>query len=456
MAAIKRALLICTAVSLLCIGIQNDAAGEPPATREDELIGRATRFVELLRSGEYQEAVADFDETMKSVSPPGKLEETWKALIAQVGPLKRRTGVRQEPWKQYELVFVTCEFERALLDIKVVFDPEGRIAGMWFQPAQQAGDYDPPGYSEPDLFNEREVTVGSGEWALPGTLTLPDGKGPFPAVVLVHGSGPQDRDETIGPNKPFRDIAEGLSSRGIAVLRYEKRTKEHATRCAAMRNRLTVKEETVDDALAAVELLRRTQPIDGDRIFVLGHSLGGMVVPRIGGRDPRIAGFIIMAGANRPMEDMILEQTRYISGLDGTISDEEQEHITALERQVARVKAADLSPDTPADELPFGIHARYWLDLRGFEPAKAAASLARPIMILHGERDYQVTAADLRGWKRALADRKDVTVKSYRKLNHLFIEGNGASGPSEYQQPGHVATEVIEDITRWIGGIHAR
>jgi hypothetical protein len=124
------------------------------------------------------------------------------------------------------VVYVTCEFQRGKLDTKVVFDGN-KITGLFFV---LSGTYKPPPYADSSKFEEREISIGKGIWSLPGTLSLPKGVGFFPAVVLVHGSGPHDRDETIGPNKPFRDLANGLASRGIAVLRYEKRTKQYPPR----------------------------------------------------------------------------------------------------------------------------------------------------------------------------------------------------------------------------------
>ena len=297
-----------------------------------------------------------------------------------------------------------------------------------------------------DAFQEIEVKVGEGEWALPATLSLPKGDGPFPAVVLVHGSGPHDRDETIGPNRPFRDLAWGLASRGIAVLRYEKRTKEHGTKLAKKKD-ITVKEETIDDALAAVKLLRKTPRIDPKKVFVLGHSLGAMLAPRIGELDSAIAGLILLAGPTRPLEDLILEQFSYLASLNEV----PLRSLEAIKAQVRRAKDPKLSPDTPAADLPLGLAGcpigfRYGKPI----PLKAVAKIKQPMLILQGERDYQVTMTDFAGWKKALAGRKNAELKSYPKLNHLFVEGTGKSKPSEYQKEGHVAKEVIEDIAGWV------
>lgn len=268
--------------------------------------------------------------------------------------------------------------------------------------------------------------------------------------MLVHGSGPNDRDESVGACKPFQDLAWGLASKGIAVLRYEKRTKAYGQKMAAMTEVLTVKEETIDDALEAVNLLRQTEGIDPQKIFVLGHSLGGMLVPRIGLRDPEIAGFIIMAGPTRPLEDLMVEQTTYISWLDGSLSDQEKTNLEEIKKAVQKIKNLNKIEVNPAGDRILGARPGYWLDLHGYDPAEAAKALPRPLLILQGERDYQVRITDFERWKNALGARPDVEFKLYPLANHLFIEGKGPSHPNEYLKAGNVAEAVIDDIVCWI------
>lgn len=426
-----------------------------PAQQEEspahaEIVNLATGFVSSCARGDFVEATKRFDSTMKGAMPTDKLEETWNSLLSQAGPFLRRNAFRMQQAEGYDIVFVTCEFEKMSLDVKVVFNDKQQIAGLWFVPAQPEAEYDVPAYIDPDAFKEQEVTVGTGEWELPGTLSIPPGDGPFPAVVLVHGSGPHDRDESLGPNKPFRDLAGGLASRGIAVLRYEKRTKEHAGKLLAIKDQLTVMEETIEDALAAASLLRETDRINGDRVFILGHSLGAMLAPRIGTFDTDLAGLVILAGPTRPMEDLIVEQVNYVLALDGSISEREKEQLEKLERAVARVKDPALIATSSSSELPLGIPPAYWLDLHGYRPEETAEELNMPILILHGERDYQVTMEDFEGWKRALAGEENVRLTSYPSLNHIFMEGEGKSTPDEYFEPGHVAIAVINDIAAWI------
>ncbi len=417
-----------------------------PSAQEDPLKTAATDFLALLVKGDYAASVQTFDATMKKVFPAEKVEETWKTVIAQVGMYKKQTGIRIEKIQAYDAVIVTCEFERTALDIRIVFDSAKQIAGLFFTPAQKLTD---AAYVNKAAFTERDVTVGADEWALPATLTVPIGNSAVPAVVLVHGSGPNDRDETVGPNKPFRDLAWGLASKGIAVLRYEKRTRQHGAKMIALKQPLTVKEETVDDALLAVALLRKTDGIDAKRIFVIGHSLGGMLLPRIGARDAELAGLVSMAGSTRPLEEMIIEQLTYIFSLDGVVSDEEQKKFDEVKAEVAKVKALKDS-DASSLEYVFGVYPKYWLDLRDSYPPDAAKSLKQRLLFLQGERDYQVTMADFQNWQKALAGKTNVEFKSYPKLNHLFLEGEGKSAPAEYQTAGHVAAYVIDDLVNWM------
>jgi len=335
----------------------------------------------------------------------------------------------------------------------VVFNKDGKISGLNFQPAATPtpAAYIQPAYVDTSKFTEEEVTVGSGKWALPGTLTLPTGKGPFPVVVLVHGSGPNDRDETIGPNRPFKDIAWGLASQGIAVLRYDKRTNAHAEAFTPeVLQNLTLDDETSDDAILAAKLLARDKRIDPGQIYVLGHSQGGMAAPRIGAQYPDLAGLIILAGLAGRLEDTVTDQLTYIAGLDGTISEAEKSQLQMVKTAAAKVKDPALSVDTPAEELPLGIPAAWWLDLRDYHPAETAKTLAIPILLLQGGRDYQVTKADFDLWQQTLKDKKNAKLIFYPDLNHLFIAGEGMATPEEYMQPASVAQIVIDQIAKWI------
>lgn len=431
----------------LALFVTNQAA---PPVRQDPA-GHAHSVIAALTSGDFGRVEEQFTDQMKAALPPGRLAATWAALVDQVGAFKAcAADARIRDISDKRMVITACEFERAKIDIQIAFDTDFRISGLAMRPSAAAEPpYAPPAYADPAAYTETEVTIGADPWKLPGTLAMPVGAGPFPVLILVHGSGPNDRDETLGPNKPFKDLALGLASRGIAVLRYDKRSKVYGARMASL-PALTVKEEVLDDVGEAIKVARASQRIDGTRVFVLGHSLGGMLIPRIGAANPSLAGVIVMAGAARPLEDAIAEQTRYLLTLDEKMTPQRQAQIDAAAKLAADVKG--LKPeDVAAGTKVSNVPASYWLDLRGYDPPSAAASLRMPMLVLQGERDYQVTMAEFARWRSALATRQDMTFHTYPALNHLFIAGTGRSTPAEYQVPAHVSDDVVRDIAAWLG-----
>ncbi len=419
--------------------------------RRSTLVEVAEGIIIQTSAGDFKSATHPFAEGLREQLPPDKLAQTWAGLTAQAGAFQRIESSKQAKLLQYETVITMAVFERGNVTFQIIFDDAGQVVWLEAHPDESLltpGTYEAPSYVQPGSFHEHEAQVGSGEWVLPSTLTIPEGQGLFPAVVLVQGSGPQDRDETIGPLKPFRDLAWGLASRDIAVLRYDKRTKVYPNQFLALPH-YTIREEVTDDALAAVALLRATPAIDPARIFVLGHSLGAMLAPRIGEADPQIAGLVIMAGLTRPFEDTMLDQFTYLFSLSGSVSEDQQRQLDTLREQIAHVKDPALSLSTPSDQL-LGIPASYWLDLRGYNPPETARRLHMPMLVLQAERDYQVTMVDYRGWKAELIERPDVTFKLYPGLIHTFMPGEGK--PEDYNVPGHVAPEVVKDIAQWIEG----
>ena len=431
---------------------QPGADGGDPAA-----VGRA--FVAALARGDAAAAEEMADDAMRAAAPAASLAQLWQQLVAQFGAFEGLGDVETSEQAPYTIVTVQAAFANAILPLLVTVAGDSRVAGLHLgEPAAPgssapAASPSPAAYVLPDTFTEGAVTVGAVPWELPGTLTMPNGDGPFPAVVLLAGSGPNDRDETIGPNKPLRDIAWGLASAGIAVLRYDKRTLTHGAAMASDPSTITVRQETVDDAVAAVDLLRRTPKVDPGRVFVVGHSLGGYLAPRIAAQaQGRVAGVALLEANSSSLLQLILEQSEYLAGLQGSPSPQVSDQLATLRAQVARAESPDLSPSTPASELPLGVPAAYWLDLRAYDPLATARTLRIPVFFSQGGRDYQVPPSELAAWRDALAGRDDVAFHEYPDLNHLLIAGTGRSTPAEYTTPGHVAAEVVADLAAWVLG----
>ncbi len=425
--------------------ISSESVTEVAATSNLETIAKT--FVTLLNESEFEKAHGFFNMDMAEALPVDKLNATWNGLIDQYGAFTGIVNISSTEEKGYEIVFVTCNFSKTYIDAKIVFDIHEKIAGLFFQPI-----YQPPEYADPNSFTESECTVGTGKWKLPGILTIPKGKGPFRAVVLVAGSGPEDMDETIGPNKPFKDLAWGLATEGIAVLRYDKRTYRYPEECIAMikNDNFTVNDEAIDDAIAAVDLLRETERIDPDDISVLGHSWGGYLAPRIAARDENISGLILLAAGARSLPDLILEQTVYLASLDGTTDEKELKSLEELREQAKKVKELNISKG----EILLGAPKSYWADLSGYNPVKTARNLTCPFLILQGERDYHVTMVDYEMWIEGLPGKNNLCFKNilYSDFNHLFmaVPGTGKATPADLFIPGHVAPIVIDNVADWI------
>lgn len=284
---------------------------------------------------------------------------------------------------------------------------------------------------ESGSWKETEISFGLPEWPLNGTLTVPsEGSGRFPLVVLVHGSGPHDRDETIGPNRPFRDIAHDLAGKGVATLRYEKRTRAHSAQFGRLKN-YTLNDEVIDDAVLAVGFAAKCKGIDPSRIFVLGHSLGGMLLPRIAAATAIPAGYIFMAAPARPMKTLMREQIRYLIEEKGGLAD-------------ALVISAELG------KMQRSVPSGYWEDFSEYIPLGDAGKISVPMLFLQGGRDYQVTVEDFELWRKAMGDRPGTSFRLYRNLNHLMQKGIGKSTPQEYLRPQRVDSRIAADIAAFV------
>jgi dienelactone hydrolase len=423
------------------------------APRSSDPASTGAAFIGALSRGDDAAAEGMEDATMRAAAPAAELGQLWAQFVAQFGAFQGIGPVITAAQAPYTIAAVATDFANSTVTLTVAVSSAGLVSGLHVAqvaPSSSSPSSSPASYVNRAAFAETAVTVGSAPWALPGTLSLPNGPGLFPAVVLVQGSGPSDRDETFGPNKPFRDLAWGLASAGVAVLRYDKRTLVYGAEMAADAS-ITVREETMDDAIAAVALLRRTSGVDPARVFLVGHSLGAYLAPRIAALVPgQLAGIAMLEAPSTPLVQLVLVQAEYLAGLQVSPSPSSGTQLAALRAQVALAESPVLSPSTPASELPLNTPASYWLDLRTYDPLSAAAALPIPMFLSQGGRDYQVPPSELPPWQTALAGHANATFRTYPAMDHLLLDGSGPATPAEYSLPGHVDAQLVADLAAWI------
>lgn len=446
------ALVSLTVVVAVTFAAWPSAAQQAPGPLSSEDV--ASQIVQEIAAGQFDRVEARYTPEVAARLPAGSLAKVWANALELEGSFESVVSAKAIGKAQgFDVFVVVCKFQKTLVDVQLALASDGRIGGIHFgMHREPEPPWTAPAYAKPDSFTESTLALLNGKYQLPGIVSMPKGDGPFPAVVLLQGSGPHDEDETIGPNKPLKDVAWGLASHGIAVFRYMKRTARYGAQSSEDPAKLTVEDETMSDARAAVALLAKQKGVDPRRIFLIGHSLGAYLAPRIAAADSEIAGIVMMASNTRPLEQLMVDEVHYVLKNEQSPTPDEQKQATAIEETAKKIESPDLKPGETVDLLGGPMPASYWLDLRDYHPVAVAEGLKIPILILQGGRDFQVApATNFSEWKAALASHRNATLKLYPALNHLFIAGTGISIPQEYEKPGHVDEQVIDDITAWIG-----
>lgn len=384
-----------------------------------------------------------FDDNMKKEMSEQDLQALWNRTNYQYGAFQyylSEVAISSKDGNQ--TASIPCIFENGTLTVRLTFNKEGAISGFYMTEGENVS-------GSPRLNNDVEISFGTEDYPLSGSLTLPEGSGPFPAVILVQGSGAFDRNEQIGPNIPFLDLAEQLAQQGIAVLRYDTRTYLYEQDVIQTAN-LTVYDETIDDVAAAVTFLQTLNTIKNEQIYIAGHGMAGYLLPRIAEQTPDAAGYIFLAASARPQEDLLLEQTAYVLSTEKNLDEDSKTKIMEqTETTVSNIKALTADSTLPASAL-YNLPASYWLDLQSYQPLQQVQEIKQPLLFLQGGRDYQVSMTDYQLWQSALDETKDVHFLYYDNLNHLFMSGTGKSTPTEYEQKGVFNSQVSDDMAQFI------
>ena len=398
----------------------------------------ANQFVKL----EFKNVIENSTEDVKKQVSEEYLKSVWQSTVEALGTFLEIYSQDMDTEDDIFVVKTVMKFEENGLLLTLSYDENGQVKGIWFsyQPIEEE--------IKSEIFTEYDIEIGSGEFTLNGKLTLPNNVLNPPVVILVQGSGTTDLDETIGAvsNKPFRDIAHGLAERGIASIRYNKRFYQYADQVT---DHFTIYDEVLNDVSYAIDLATTDERVDGSKVYVIGHSLGGMLAPKIAKDNPEVMGIVSLAGSPRHLEDIILDQVKDAMELQTNLTEEDKAYaIRQYEEMAQTIK--NLGNDNLSEAI-LGASGYYWKSLNEIDTKKLVKELSIPMLFLQGSEDFQVYAdVDFEEWKTILEGNTNASFVLYEGLNHLFMQSNGLSDTKEYDIKGSVEPKVIEDIAEWI------
>lgn len=409
----------------------------------------SNRFLEYIQAADYEAAVSIFSDSLKAELPADKLKTSFERQIRVNGDMVIRDRVIKTFYIPHDIVYRFLWFGdkgfRLYFKMK-----DAQIHGFMLIPQNQTNQYTEPEYAKKENFTRQHILIQSRNYGLTGEFFRPVDTDTFPVVVFIHGSGPNDRDEGMYGNRPFRDMAYGLANYGIASLRFDKSSYLFG-QFVIEEKTYTVWDEIGVDVSHIITYLNKIQGIDNDRIILFGHSLGANQMPRmLDSLD--VAGAIMAAGNARPLQDLLYEQFKFLYKLDGDFSDADKRRLSQLKAQIDNLeKLREIDPADADFTLPLGVSPYYWKDMILYDPVETLKMVNEPIFLIQGEGDYQVSMKDYKMFRRALRKRKlPYKAKSYEKVNHLLIENVGEPSTKEYERPSHVEHYIIKDIADWI------
>lgn len=414
---------------------------------------KAIQVVDFLVKHRFDSVYTLFSEGVKESFSLNNLTLTWIEFERQGGGLIKHGYPRMDYLMGSEVWLTEINFAKVTYDLVLRFDSAAQLSGFRISMPAAKCDYHDPEYAKGNFaYTEIKTFVVCGEYKLPAILTLPVTTAKVPVVVMVHGSGPNDIDETAGNYKTFRDLALGLAVNGIASLRYEKRSRVYGNKMAADMENFTVKEEVTDDALAAIKQVSVIPEIDAGKIFLMGHSLGALLAPRIAAQTRLLNGIIMLAANAQPLQNVVLEQYEYLTALDTTATEQEKkEFLEDARSKINQLNDTAAVRNMKAEDLLLGLPATYWLDLINYHQTSVAKNLSVRMLIVQGGKDYQVTPKEYELWQKALKKKKRTTFMFFPQLNHLMVPSVGKPSPAEYTQTkGNVPEELVKQVVNWI------
>jgi dienelactone hydrolase len=418
-------------------------------TKQQQATYAKQLVLDLIKAFEAEDFVlleSHFSDSLWQKYDSTKVKISWNKTVNQNGAFQKVIDVKWVRRAEGDSYLVGLAFENGKRDLKLSFNADNKITAFRLMPYREAKVWQLPPYADITQFNIQEATIPA-YLPLIAELTLPKAVENPPIMVLVHGSGPNDMDETLGPNKIFKDIAYGLASRGIGVLRYNKVSFDHQSEMLQRFNEVTIDLEVTNDAVAAIELAHL---LTKGKVILIGHSLGGHLAPKIA-EASNPDGVVVLAGNVSPLEDIVIDQFEYL--MENDSSTQLTEFIfNSIKWQINNLKEGIYDSTTTGSTLPFALPAVYWLSLKDYAPTQLSQKQDIPYLILNGGRDYQVTTEEAEKWQNGNDHPHSKTI-IYPQMNHLFYAREGLLLPAEYEEEAHLDEKVITDIEQWIKSI---
>lgn len=424
-----------------------DETGISDAGAKEALTQRSLDYVAEIQKGNFSGVLSGADEELASRYTEEDLNELWTACLSDARDFKSQESPEVTALEEGYQVNVYSVHTKYRILSSFSFDKEGKLSDISFSLKPLIVQPE-----EGETWYEVPITLGYDvNKPLNGMLTLPKKTDKPPVAILVQGSGKGNMDSLIGAagNRFFADLAHGLADLGVASIRYDKRY------YAYPKDVIDIQTEYLYDVKDAVRFALKEERVNGEQLYLIGHSQGGMLSPKLASDNPEFKGFISMGGTLRRMEDLILKQNRVMNALNPSLTEEEREAAdAAIASLVAEIKALDGGSDASPDALLYGYPETYWKSLNKIDSLALAKELAAeeyPMLILQGINDFQVLYdTDYVLWQEVTAGNPNAACIAYEGLSHVFMPGSPEFNGAVYDPPAHVEPAVIQDIAEWI------
>lgn len=406
--------------------------------------------IQLFKTEQYEAIYNAGDSLLKRRSTPDRLLGIWESLATINGELKEVGTTKYIFADTLHITTTKLKYKNGAVGLRLVFNLSWEIAGLFIVDAEPM--YSIPAYANTFGFYEIKIPFGGEKYKGEAILTVPITEKKYPCVIIVGGSGPVDKDLTFGPNRIYKDFAWGLANKGVASLRFDKRTKAYFGKLMEEHKAghyYTIEQEYLEDIKTLVGRVSKKTQINSNMIYLMGHSQGAGLMPLLLKQNKKVAGGIMLAGNYSSLTDLMLYQFDYLLPIQAKTA-ADSAIFENLKRKTLLAQQPNLPKTTPDDSLPASYPFSYWNYLSKIDLHKLAVKNNKPVLILQGQRDYQVPFSEYKNWETLLNGKTNYMFASFEKLNHLFLEGTGKSTPAEYFNRSNVPEYVIDEVVKWI------